>query len=253
MLGTDGYGRLALFFLVAQIVLLFGVNWTNAAVIRYGREEYIREHRINKTFWGRNVILVPCLIISIAGVIIYQDSIMNYIGLPQMVIWFLILYIIGATILNYVQYIQQAIGQLKLYALTTILERVICAIGLITVFIFVPFQESFFPVAGVFIIAGFSIALACGRLIKRENFFPIIFDKKIIIKMFSFSYPLVFGSASAYVVNWIDVIVIEKYLNISDVGLYTLSYQGMLALQGISMSLITLLGPMMVTFFNRQS
>jgi len=248
ILGTDGYGRLALFFLVSQIVLLFGVNWTSASVIRYGREEYIREHRINKIFWGRNVILLPCLIISIIGITVYQDRIADYIGLSQLVIWFLILYIIGATVLSYVQYIQQTIGQLKLYALSTISERIISAIGLVMVFFFVRFQETFYPVAAVFIIAGFSVAVSFGGFIKRENFLPIVFDKEVIRKMFSFSYPLIFGSASAYVVNWIDVIVIERYLNMSHVGLYTLSYQGMMVLQGVSMSLITLLGPMMVTF-----
>jgi O-antigen/teichoic acid export membrane protein len=248
ILGTDGYGRLALFFLVCQIVLQFGINWTSASVIRYGREEYIKEHRINKVFWGRHVILVPCLMIFVAGIITYQDSILKYIGLPQMVIWFLLLYIIGATLLNYVQFIQQAIGQLKLYALSTISEKLISAIGLITILIFVPSQDPFFAVVGVLSLSCFCVALIFGGFIKRENFYPIVFDKEVIRKMFFFSYPLILGSASAYVVNWIDVIVIEKYLNISDVGLYTLSYQGMQVLQGISMSLITLLGPIMVTF-----
>ena len=65
VLGNEGYGTLSLFFLVSQLFFLFGINWTSAAVIRYGKEEFIESDKINRTFWARNTLLIPSLFISL--------------------------------------------------------------------------------------------------------------------------------------------------------------------------------------------
>ena len=248
ILGTEGYGTLALFLLISQLVFLFGVNWTSASVMRYGREEYVKEHKINKIFWGRNLIVLPSLIILFGGLILFKNRILNYIGMPQSGMWFLFLYIAGITLLNYVQYIQQAVGQLRLYALSNIAEKLLSAIGLLIILTVAAFPKNIFAVIAVYVLSISCVAFVFAGLIERKHFLPVEFNKEIIKKIFCFSYPIIFGSASASVVNWIDVIVIKKYMNISDVGVYTLSYQGMMVLQGISMSLIAVLGPIMVTF-----
>ena len=149
ILGTEGYGTLALFLLISQLVFLFGVNWTSASVMRYGREEYVKEHKINKIFWGRNLIVLPSLIILFGGLILFKNRILNYIGMPQSGMWFLFLYIAGITLLNYVQYIQQAVGQLRLYALSNIAEKLLSAIGLLIILTVAAFPKNIFGSANL--------------------------------------------------------------------------------------------------------
>ena len=248
ILGANGYGKLALFFLVAQLILLFGISWTSAAVIRYGREEFVLTGGISKTFWGRNVILLPTLVVFFIIVFLFKGCIVKYVQLPRMGFYLLILYILGNLLSNYVQYIQQAVDQMRMLALSKILQRLISLLGLAMI-MFLPFvSKDISSVLIVAIISLFSSAVFFTLPFKIKYFLPVIFDKAYIKKIFLFSYPVIFGSGSAYIIDYIDIIVIKKYMRLSDVGVYSLSYQGFSALQAISMSLITILGPMLVTF-----
>ena len=248
ILGPDNYGKLTLFLMVAQLIFLFGISWTSAAVMRYGREEFVKTGKINKTFWGRNVILLPPLIVFSILIFLFKDRILEYINLQDTVLLMLMFYILGNMLLDYTQYVQQAIGQLKLFAKTKVFQKLLSIIGLFGIFIIPSISKSVLTVIGVSVIAFFGTFFVFICFFKKDYFVPFEIERAYIKKIFTFSYPAIWGSGSAYIISYIDIIVIKKYLNIADVGIYSLSYQGFMALQTVSMSLIAVLGPMMVTF-----
>lgn len=61
VLGTEGYGTLALYTSVVSLAHLLTSTWSVASVQRFGRQEYDRRSKINHTFWARNIVLTPCL------------------------------------------------------------------------------------------------------------------------------------------------------------------------------------------------
>jgi len=248
ILGTNGYGKFTLFLMVANLFFLFGISWSSAAIIRYGREEFVKEHRINKTFWARNAILVPIFIILLIGLIFFRNQLLNYIGFPDYGFLLLALYVLGNMFLNYIQYIQQAVGQMKLYASTRIAQSLFLILGIIAVMVIHIIPKNVSSVVVVSILTMFAVSILYTVFFDRKWFFPLELDKDYLKKVFIFSYPIIFGSGSAYVVKYIDIIVIKKYLALSDIGVYSLSYRGFMVLQAVSMSLIAVLGPMMITF-----
>jgi len=70
----------------------------------------------------------------------------------------------------------------------------------------------------------------------------------MVREVFSFSYPLLIGNLSAYLVNWIDVIVIKHFFSMSDVGGYQLAYNMFNLLGGLVSSVSVLITPMLVSF-----
>jgi O-antigen/teichoic acid export membrane protein len=67
-------------------------------------------------------------------------------------------------------------------------------------------------------------------------------------EVFSFSYPIIIGNLAAYMVNWMDVVVIKHYFSMSDVGGYQLAYTMFNLLAGLIGSTTVLMTPILVSF-----
>src|SRR4030042_3908178 len=59
ILGVADYGRLNLFFMVCQVAAVVVTRWTSMAMVRFGKEEFVKWPRIRETFWARSAISFP--------------------------------------------------------------------------------------------------------------------------------------------------------------------------------------------------
>lgn len=248
ILGKDGYGTLSLFLLVAQLFFLFGINWTCAAVIKYAKEEFVELGRVNGTFWARNALLIPSLVLSLAVVWLSRDLISSYIGLGPAAIWLLVLYLIGLTAAEYGQSFLQATGNLQFYSVTKLIQMLLLLSAFGLFFVLSSESGKIYQMIWAYVISVLLVSFIPLFKISYRLFSPAVFEKHRIKKIFIFSYPVIFGSVSTYVVNWIDIIVIKQYSTLSDVGIYSLSYQGMTAVQQICMVIGVVTTPMMISF-----
>jgi O-antigen/teichoic acid export membrane protein len=60
--------------------------------------------------------------------------------------------------------------------------------------------------------------------LKKEWILPVEISRGMLKKIFNFSWPAIPGGIAGYIVNWIDVIVIKMYLDMTLVGLYSVAY-----------------------------
>jgi len=251
ILGKEGYGTLSLFLLVSQLFFLFGINWTCAAVIKYAREEFVEQGKINGTFWARNVLLIPSLLVSLIVVWLGRDQILSYVGLGPAAIWLLGLYLIGLTTADYGQSVLQATGNLQLYSVAKFLQILLLLGAFCVFYVCSSGAGRIYQMIWAYVLSMFLVSIIPLLKISCRLFSPPVFEKDRIKKIFIFSYPVIFGSVSAYVVNWVDLMVIKRYSTVSDVGVYSLSYQGMTAVQQICMVIGVVTTPMMVSFLVR--
>jgi O-antigen/teichoic acid export membrane protein len=246
ILGNEGYGTLSLFLLVSQLFFLFGINWTSAAVIRYGKEEFVINGKINRTFWSRNALLIPSLVLALILVWLFRERILSYLSMQPKSILLLALFLISLTISDYVQSILQATSQLRFYSAVKVMQFLFIVVFLGMLSLFPGDGDALLKVIWSYVIS--TLLASCIPLLRIQCrlLLPMAVDHNNVKRIFIFSYPVVFGSLSAYVVNWIDLIVIKRYSTIADVGIYSLAYQGMTALQQISMIISVVGTPMMV-------
>jgi O-antigen/teichoic acid export membrane protein len=243
ILGKNGYGQFSLFYLVANIAFVASIGWTSNAVLRFGKEEFIKEQKLNKVFWARNSIIFIGLAISIASILIFKNRLENYTQI-KFIHLFIIIFLIFQTLLDYIGYIFQATGKLKVSAFFEILPKVF-----FTLFLFMFFlanKKDITQIFIVFIIAQFLTLLLSAKWISFSWFCPVTVDRAFLKEILSFSYPLIFSSLSAYVVNYIDLIFIRKYYLISDVGVYSFAYNMMGYFKQIIMAVITVTGPILI-------
>jgi O-antigen/teichoic acid export membrane protein len=223
-------------------------NWTATSLIRFGREEYDRQGKVNNTFWARTIILTPCFFIGVAIVYLWRSFINDYMKMPSWTVWLVIGSVLVITGRTYIDYILQAIHRMRAYAVTQIVFVAVSIVGLILIFIGF-FPRTYLTVIIVGLITNaITLILFSLFLIPIRVLTPVKTDRRMLREVFSFSYPLVIGNLAAYIVNWVDVIVIKHYFSMSDVGGYQLSYNIFNLLAGLLSSTTVLITPILVSF-----
>lgn len=251
LLGPESYGRFSLFFMVAQVLMFGLVSWTSASVIRFGKEEYVKEEKINKVFWARIAILIPCFLVGSLAVLLFRGWISNYVGMPSWIVWFIIGYFLIYSLSEFLYYIFQATARLKTVAITEFCETLLIMIGLLLTKFFIGYRVNILAlIIGIYLFSKFAVNLFFLTRIPLKIFFPVKLDKRTIKRILLFSYPLVFGTIAGYVSQWVDVAVVKKYLDISQVGLYSLAFKIGTFLQYFGLTLNIVLLPMLVGFLS---
>ncbi len=248
ILGPEGYGYITIFNLVATFVAMVTTNWTATSLLRFGREEYDQQARVNHAFWARTIILAPCLLVGIVIIYFWRSIIAGYMKMPSWAIWLVIGSALVLTARTYLDYILQAIQRMKTYASTQIAFAVVSLAGLSLIYVGF-FEKTYAAVIIVGLITNaITLILLSLFLIPLRVITPVKTDQKMLREVFSFSYPLMIGNLAAYIVNWIDVIVIKYYFSISEVGEYQLAYNIFNVLVGLLSSIAILITPILVSF-----
>jgi len=252
ILGPENYGKFSLFLMVTQVLIIVLVTWTSASIIRFGKEEYTREGKINEVFWSRTLILIPFFILGVLGVLLFKHQIISYIGMPSWIIWLTIAYFFIYSASEFLYYIFQATNHLKTLALVEFFENLFLVGGLILTKFFI--SSSVFILAiiiGIYILSKFLINLIFLFRLNLKIFFPIKIEKTVIKRILIFSYPLIFGAIAGYFSKWVDIGVIKKYLEVSQIGFFSLSFKisSLLGYFGFVLNIVLL--PMMIGFLSR--
>ena len=249
LLGTEGYGHIALYNMVIGLGFIISVDWTAGSVLRFGREEFELGGRMNQTFWARTAIMVPCLFLWLIFVVLFKDALCPYLGIPFWALGLLIGSVFVKAVHNYLVYILQAIRKMQAYAAVQVIGSVTAVVG-ITLIFFKVFPRNFLAVIILGIISLMvTIIITCIFWVPVDVLLPIKIHRTTLREIFGFSYPVILASASGYIVNWVDVIVINQYLTISHVGGYQVAYQVFTFTMTIIMTLNTLISPVLISFF----
>lgn len=248
LLGPEGYGHIVLYNMAVGLGLMIGFYWTAGSVIRFGREEFEIRGKINHTFWARTTIIIPCLIFCLVFLLWFKDPLSQYIGMPLWAVGLLAGSVFLGAVNNYLISILQAIRRMKAYAAVQVIGSATAIAGLILIF-FKLFPGDFLTVIILGMISlMITIIIACMFWVPRNVLLPIEIDRKTIREIFQFSYPVILASISAYIVNWVDVMVIKQYLNVIDVGSYQVAYQTFLFGLSLIMVASTLTTPILISF-----
>jgi len=248
ILGPEGFGYITIFNLVTTFAVMVTTNWTAASLMRFGREEYDQQGKLNRAFWARTIILTPCLIIGFVIIYIGRSFISDYMKMPSWTVWLVMVSILVITIRTYFDYILQAIHHMKSYAAIQIFFTVGSFVGL-TMILVGFFPKTYLTVIIVGLITNAILVIFLSFfLIPHRVLSPVKTDRRMLREVFSFSYPMMIGNLAAYVVNWVDVIVIKQCFSMADVGGYQLAYSMFNLLTGLLSSITILITPILVSF-----
>jgi len=229
-------------------VVMLTTNWTAVSLLRFGREEYDQNGKLNHTFWARTIILTPCFLVGATAVYLFRGLIINYMEMPSWIVGLVVGSVLVITGRTYFDYILQAIHRIKAYAATQFVYTAASIVGLTLIWVGW-FTQNYLTVIIIGLIANaVTLVILSLFLVPLKLLLPVETDRRMLREVFSFSYPIIIGNLSAYVVNWIDVVVIKYYFSISDVGGYQLAYNMFNLLTGLIGSTTVLMTPILVSF-----
>ncbi len=247
LLTTEDMGKYSLFLMVINLAVTMGLTWSDTSIVRYGREEFVKHRKINQTFWARLYLFIPVMVLIILAFFIFSGPITQYIGISRLwVVFLIILFVLNGT-LNFVSRTFQSIDQMKKSAYVLFFQKLIYFIGLLLVFIGL-FSTNLLIIWS-FMSISFMITLIVNIImLDRSVITPYRYNKEYLRKIWSYSWPQLMGFSGLYIINYIDLYVIRKYMTLGDVGVYSVSYNGFTIICTMIMLINTLFMPLIVEY-----
>ena len=247
ILTTEQMGQYSLFFLVINLGVMLAFSWSDSSIVRHGREEFVHTKKINKTFWARLYLLIPLLSLFILIYIVFRNQIADFITLDHHMILYVIPLFIMTGLLSYLSNTYRSIDRISVSAYILFMQKLLFLIGLllmffkvitVTVFGIIILINISFIITLVFFMAGFDV----------KQILPYTFDKAYFRKIWSYSWPQLIGFSGLYVINYIDLFVIRRFMTINDVGIYSIAYKGFEVITGMILLINTLFLPLIVEY-----
>jgi O-antigen/teichoic acid export membrane protein len=244
MLSSADYGSYALFISVASVVAVV-TTWTSASIVRFGREEFITEGSVKKTFWANYGILLPAFAICLFLIFIFRARLSDYIGISQDACYLIFGYILLSNLSLNISVAFQAMGKMKHFSYLPLVSSGSFLAALAIIY-FMSISVSIELVISLLILGHLLVSII-GLWLLRKDITPIYFSRDWIKRCFSYSWPLLFGSTSGVVVHNIDQIVIRAFMSLSFVGIYNVAYQLQGYLIMFPMLSVSLMFPLMTS------
>jgi O-antigen/teichoic acid export membrane protein len=246
LLEPEGFGVLSLILMVTGFLSMLIINWPNAAIIRFGKQEYVETGNIRTTFWARMMLFAASAAVSVISLYFFQDRIAGYVRIESRYFYLLVLYVIVSSLADLSIYFYQAIGDMKRYSAIPFSGKLINFILLLFISLHW-FAPTVINVLVVSIISQLGVCLLSALCLSRAYVLPPAADQGMLRNILRYSWSIPLGGLSSFVVGWIDLYFIKKYMTIPDLGNYSLAYRGFTFLVLIIMAVNNLMTPFIVT------
>lgn len=244
VLTPENYGIYVLFGSIASIIAIL-TAWTSGSIVRFGREEFITENSVKKTFWANYSILLPAFALCFLLIFIFKDRLTQYIGITSGYYYLIFAFILISNLSGNIAIVFQAVGRMKQFAYLPLIYNGIFLVALSVCH----FGSLACPVElliSIFILGNLCTAIV-GVWLLRRDITPICFSRDWMRRCFSYSWPLAFGGVSQQVIANVDQIVIRMFMALAFVGIYNVAYRIQAHLIMVPLLSIDLMFPLMTS------
>ncbi|MCD6098157.1 polysaccharide biosynthesis C-terminal domain-containing protein [bacterium] len=225
ILSPADYGRLNLFLMVTSLGSIL-LGWTQSAVVRFGKEEMLERRGFQKTFSSIFLLFLINLSVALALFLAFRGKVTSYVGFTSSGLSVILLFPLycffssaNQILLRFFQTDSKFLFYSFLPPASRLIQLMLLALlssGLIRgeltsiLWIITVAEIAIFPVPFLFYI---------GR------FLPFKFSPSWTKEILIFAVPLFISSISGYILNFIDIFVINNFLPKDMVGYYSLYYK----------------------------
>ena len=244
LLGPEDYGSYTLFHTVIGMIGVF-LGWNATAVVRFGKEEFMDSSRVTQTLWSNLIITWPIVALAAVAILVFGEELTTYIGIGAGLFYLIIGHVVSRNAIGSLPKFLQAMGRIRAFAYVPLVPLVafLAALWLMAVGVF--------PRGVSSVITCNVAAVACGSVVGiallRRQLLPWKISRSWTKRCLLYSYPMLFGALSQYLVQYADVIIIRMFLPLSYVGLYSVGYMLQDYLLAVPMMSTALMFPLMTS------
>ncbi len=248
ILGPEGYGTVALFMGVIQLLFIVGVKWSFPAILRFGREALIQEGAGGRVFWAWMPLFAGSLLVCSLILVLLSREAGQLVALHDSHPWLFIFFLsLTAMAMAAVQLLQMR-GKMRVAAWVPVVGRTIF-VGLLAAFAL----WGGWRITPTAVILLSAVALAAQAVLSlpymgTQVVCPLRTDWGLTRTMTRYSLPLILGFLGAYVSDWVDLFFLRLLRDHAEVGVYQVSYQALLFVAGGLVGINTLAFPVLTAW-----
>jgi O-antigen/teichoic acid export membrane protein len=244
ILAPSAYGVVAYVSAIALLVSTVAAAWTNAALTRYGREEFEKCGSMRAVTWARLRLIAPPFVFALLIVSFVKLA----GGFPAQLSWPLtslaISYGVVVAASDHITYSLTALGRIRTSALQLVTQQVL-GIGILATILVSGVGGSPILIVSCTVGSMALVTVGFGSRVTRTALWPPQRNVELQRRMLRFAVPLVAFTLSNYVGRYVDLFVIGGFATARAVGIYAIAYQAYMVLQYFT----TATGPVMTPLF----
>lgn len=242
-LGSEGYGGIVAIVAASQVAQIF-VNWTGAAVVRFGVDEFVETARIARTFWLRLFVLVINLALVLSLSPFWFAPLSARLKLGPGSFWLVVAHFVVTTFWVHIQMSLQGAKFPRTQGFLQMLERILIFAGIL--FLLVCQRLEFTGIVLCYIAAPAMMIVVGAVKLRTLIFFRFSLDRQFVKKIVFYSIPLLpFSLIGYFSGSYVDAIFISTFLSTRELGVYSVATQ----MNGIAMQFPTLVNALLLPFF----
>jgi len=222
-LGPHEYGRYNLFILSTQILMLLATTWVlNPAAAKFASEEYLKTKSLKNTFSSELlIILINTIIVGIIFYFIHKKAAV-FLGLENnFLIICIFIYSVVFALFGLLNFCFQGSLNFRTYGMMPFGRGIIFISLLLTGIVFKRIFSLNFVIASLVTSYLIAVIIFWPRL---KKICPFTFDKKQIIEILSFSWPVIFFASGNFSLEWVDKYLINMLISTYAVGIYAAAW-----------------------------
>ena len=216
------FGAFSLVLSVAQIVAAIGLGWTNAALLRFGREEVATDGTMGASLGSRFLIHAVLLLVIVPVLVASRDPLQAALGLAPGAFNLILVALFVISIFEMGAYAAQAGERFSAYGVGPVVLK---AVQIATLGLFLLGLAEDWQALMMGTIIGYALALilAWGQ-IPRRAFGRVRATGPQLRRILAYSWSLPIGSAGGVLVIWMDLWFLRFFLDLDSVGVYAWAY-----------------------------
>jgi len=249
-LGSEKYGLFSLLIASLHLVFALGMNWTRASVIKFGKKEFVQKGHLRCTFYTRGCFVIGSLFLTFLALQVFKDSIVRILQVEEQLLYLLYALLIIFSLTDHLQWVLKALGLMKSYAISMAMRQMtlfLCVLTFIGGILSVHIQWII-----LFELVSYLLTfIYCIAVIPNNNYSGWDWDWMELKHIYLYSWPLIFLFLSGYLIQWIDVYVINYFLSLTDVGIYQAAYKVTQFISNSMLGITAVAFPLLMSFVAR--
>jgi O-antigen/teichoic acid export membrane protein len=220
----EAFGQYTLYLSIVSAGTLVLISWPNAALLRYGREEWIEHGRIGRTLGARLGLYVICTTGAIAGAWLFADRLRTLMGVSRSPFLLIACALVVSPAAEFAIYVNQAIGRTAVYGYAPAITRFVFLASVLAI-PHLQINPTWTYLASSFIAATALSFLFSILTAPRSIWSGFQLEKNTVLRVVKYSWTLPLAALNTFIVGSVDSWVIRHYDGLAAVGVYGWAYQ----------------------------
>jgi O-antigen/teichoic acid export membrane protein len=247
LIGPEGVGQWSMLAAISSLFQLFFLQWTQASLVRFGREEWLDSKNLSKIWAARWPLILFSLTLATLLLALRPFSFFERLtSLPSNLWTLAAIYLLGLWCLAEAQSLLTVTSRLTRLAVLPLIADTFIILFLLFLSFTTHEEVKFLPFVGIV----FLTTIFWGTMWVKEFIFTRSFGDRLSVentlRVIKFGWPMIPVYILGYLSDWGDHFLLQYFHGAKEVGFFHAGYQMMFGIMTLASPLVVILIPKLI-------